>query len=152
MIFYSYEKVLSDLPFQIEKLLGLTSDCGIHSMLIVSAGYRSNVDLGSFAMWVTDWGSFCKLTHWGREKCDSKIQTTISFQFSSMKCATIRQQFHIGLFLGVFSMISQHWFKKWIGADFAPNHFLDQWWHRHWRQYATLGVNELSVVFAEMLQ
>jgi len=38
----------------------------------------------------------------------------------------IRQQFHLRFFFDFFSMESQHWFKKWIGADLALSHFLDQ--------------------------
>ena len=45
--------------------------------------------------------------------------------FLNKKCK-IRQIFHLRLFLGFFTMRSQHWLKKWIGADLAPSPFLDQ--------------------------
>jgi len=31
------------------------------------------------------------------------------------------------LVFGMSYIINHHWFKKWIDADAAPSHFLNQW-------------------------
>ena len=51
--------------------------------------------------------------------------------------------FHWSLFLRFESTILQHWFRKWLGADQATCHYLNQWWLVYWRIYASLGLNEL---------
>ena len=84
------------------------------------------------------------LTHWGRDKMDDISQTTFSNAFSWMKMFEYRLKFHWSLFLGVQLTISQHWFRKWLGADQATSHYLDQWWLDYWRIYASLGLNELT--------
>ena len=44
---------------------------------------------------------------------------------------------------GPLTMI-QHWFRKWLGADQATSHYLNQWWLVYRHIYASLGLNELS--------
>ena len=82
------------------------------------------------------------LTHWGRDKMDAILQTTFSNAFYWMRMFKYRLKFHWSLFLRVQLTISQHWFR-WLGADQATSHYLDQWWLDYRRIYASLGLNEL---------
>ena len=36
--------------------------------------------------------------------------------------------------------------QKWLGAEQATSHYLNQWWLFYWRIYASLGLNELMLV------
>ena len=83
------------------------------------------------------------LTHWGRDKMAAIFQTTFWNGFSSMKMYEYRLKFHLSLFLRVKLTIFRHWFRKWLGADQATSHFMNQWWLVCWRIYASLGLNEL---------
>ena len=83
------------------------------------------------------------LTHWGRDKMTAIFQTTFSNGFSWMKMYEFRLTFHWSLFPGVQLTIFQHWFRKWLGADQATSHYLNQWWLDYRRIYASLGLNEL---------
>ena len=84
------------------------------------------------------------LTHWGRDKMDAISQTTFSHAFSSMKIVVFWLNFHWNMFPRIQLTIIQHWFRKWLGADQAASHYLNQWWLIHRRIYATLGLNELT--------
>ena len=68
------------------------------------------------------------LTHWGRDKMAAIFQMTFSNGFSWMKMYEFRLTFHWSLFLGVQLTIFQHWFRKWLGANQATSHYLNQWW------------------------
>ena len=87
----------------------------------------------------------CELTHRGRDKMDAISQTTCSSAFSWMKRFEFRLKFHWTLFPRVQLTIIQHCFRYWLGAVPAPSHYLNQWWLFHWRIYASLGLNELSL-------
>jgi len=50
--------------------------------------------------------------------------------FLSWKMCESCKIFDWNLFIMLLSMINQHWFKKWHGADLAPGHFLEQWWQK----------------------
>ena len=93
-------------------------------------------------------GSGCEwwLTHWGRNKMADIFQTTFSNAFSWMKMYEFRLRFHWNLFLRFELTIFQHWFRKWLGADQATSHYLNQWWLDLRRIYASLGLNELRIV------
>ena len=84
------------------------------------------------------------LTHWGRDKMAVIFQTTFSNGFSWMKMYEFRLTFHWSLFLGVQLTIFQHWFRKWLGADQATSHYLNQWWLDNRRIHASLCLNELN--------
>ena len=84
-------------------------------------------------------------THWGRDKMVTNFLTTFSNAFPWMKMHKFRLRFHWGLFLRVQLTISQHWLRKWLGADQATSHYLNQWWLVYWRIYASLGLNELKI-------
>ena len=84
------------------------------------------------------------LTHWGRDKMAAISQTTLSNAFSWMKMLEFRKIFHWSLFIRVQLIISQHWFRWWLGAYQATSHYLNQWWLDYRRIYASLGLNELS--------
>ena len=81
------------------------------------------------------------LAHWGRDKMDAFSQTTLSNAFSWMKILEFRLKCHWSLFLRVLLTIFQHWFWKWLGADQATSHYLNQCWLDNWRIYASLGLN-----------
>ena len=85
------------------------------------------------------------LTHWGRDQIDSISQTSFSNAFSRMKMDGFRLGFHWSLFLR-FELIIQHWFRQWLGADQATSHYLNQWWLVYWHIYASLGLNELTLL------
>ena len=49
-------------------------------------------------------------------------------------CIFVNEKFWIlikiewSLFLGLQLTISQHWFRKWLGAEYAKSYYLNQWW------------------------
>ena len=49
---------------------------------------------------------------------------------------------HVNLILWFKWTIFQYRFRKWLGADQARSHFLNQWWLIYWSIYASLGPNE----------
>ena len=57
------------------------------------------------------------LTHWGGNKMADFSQTTFSNSFSSMKMLANWFKFNWDLFLCVHLTISQHWSRKWLGAN-----------------------------------
>ena len=91
------------------------------------------------------------LSHWGRDKMDTISQTTLSNAFSWMTMLEFRLTFHRSLFLGVQLTIFQHWFRRWLGANQATSHYLNQWWLDYRRIYASLGLNELYNHFSHSI-
>ena len=90
----------------------------------------------------------CVLTHWGRHKMTAIYQTTFSNAFCWMKTYEFRLIFH-WIFLPMIELtIFQHWFRKWLGADQATSHYLNQCWLVIWRIYASLGLNELMCILS----
>ena len=83
------------------------------------------------------------LTHWGRDKMASVLQTTLSNTFSWMRLLQLRLRFHWSLFPRVQSTIFQHWFRWLLCADQVTNHYLNQWWFDYRCIYLSLGLNEL---------
>ena len=83
------------------------------------------------------------LTHWGWDKMANIFQTTFSNAFSWMKTYEFLLKFHWSLFLRVQLTKFQQWFRKWLGADQATSHYMDQWWLVYWRIYAPLSLIEL---------
>ena len=61
--------------------------------------------------WCHESWDYRTLTHWGRDKIDAIMQTTLSSAFSWMKMHEFRLRFHWNLFLRVQSTIFQHWFR-----------------------------------------
>ena len=51
------------------------------------------------------------------------------------------------MFLRFELTIFQYWFRQWLGTDQATKHYLNQWWLVYWCIYASLGLNELNVVY-----
>ena len=84
------------------------------------------------------------LTHWGWDKMNAILQTTLSNAFSWITMLEFRLEFHWNLFLGVQFTIFQHWFREWLGADQATSHYLNQWWLNYRRIFASLGLIELT--------
>ena len=68
------------------------------------------------------------LTHWGRDKMANIFQMTFANAFSSMKMYEFWLGFHWRMFLRIQLTIFQHLFRKWLGADQATSHYLNQWW------------------------
>ena len=73
------------------------------------------------------------------------FQRTFSNAFSWMKTYEFWLKFRRSMFPGIKLTILQHWFRKWLGADQASSHSLNQWWLAYWRIYASLGLNELNL-------
>ena len=84
------------------------------------------------------------LTHRGRDKMAAILQAIFSKAFSWMKMYEFRLRFHWSLFLRVQLTIFQHWFRRWLGADQATSHYLNQWCLIYWHIYASLCLNELT--------
>ena len=80
---------------------------------------------------------------------DTISQTTFWGAFSWMKMFEFRLKFHWSLFLRVQLTIFQHWFRKWLGAVQATNHYLNQWWLDYRPIYAPLGLNELTTPWTQ---
>ena len=99
---------------------GLVHWCIYGPKSVISSWYRNG--------WVdhNNWSSLEALTHWGWDKMAAISQTTFSNAFSSMKIFESWFKFHWSLFLRVQLTIFQHWFRKWLGAGQAPNHYLNQ--------------------------
>ena len=60
--------------------------------------------------------SFMHLNYWGRDKIGAISQTIFSSAFSWMKIFEFRLKFHRSLFQRVQLIISQHWFRLWLGV------------------------------------
>ena len=56
------------------------------------------------------------------------FQRTFSTVFSWMKMYDFRFRFHWNVFPGVQLTIFPYWFRSWLGASQATNHYLEQWW------------------------
>ena len=54
-------------------------------------------------------------------------QRTLSIAFSWMKKIEFRFKLHWNMFPGIQLTISQHGFRRWLGAEQATSHYLDQW-------------------------
>ena len=59
----------------------------------------------------SQWVKQCTLTHWGRAKMDTTLQTTFSSAFSWMKMFQFRLKFRWSLFLRVQLTIFHHRFR-----------------------------------------
>ena len=70
-------------------------------------------------------------------------KTTLANAFLWMKMLEFRLKFHWSLFIRVQLTIFLQWFRWWLGAVQATNHYLNQWWWDYRRIYASLGLNEL---------
>ena len=92
-----------------------------------------------FVVW--GWGL---LTHRGRDKMAAVFQTALSNVYLWMKMYGLRLRFHWNLFLRFVLILFQHWFRYWLDADQATNHYMNQWWLVYWRIYASPGLNEWS--------
>ena len=75
------------------------------------------------------------LSHWGRDKMAAISQMTLLNAFPWTKMVEFRLRFHC-LFPRFQSIISQHWFRWWLGSDQATSHYLSQWWLASWHIYA----------------
>ena len=84
------------------------------------------------------------LTHWGWDKMADISQTTFWNAFSWMKMCKFGLGFLWILLPRVQLTIYQDWFRKWLGADQATSHYLDQWWLDYRCIYASLSLNEVT--------
>ena len=67
--------------------------------------------------------------------------TTHSNALSWIKMFKFRWKCHWSVYIRVQLTIFQHWFRKWLGAEQAASHYLNQWWHR---LPTSLDINELE--------
>ena len=72
------------------------------------------------------------------------LQTIFSNAFSWIKMYEFQLNVHCSLFLRVQSIIFQHWFRQWFGANQATSHYWKEWWLDYRRIYAPLSLNELN--------
>ena len=63
--------------------------------------------------------------------------------FSWKKMIKFLFKFHWNLFPWVQLTISQHWFSKWLGAEQATSHLLNQWWPSLMTNIFVLGGDEI---------
>ena len=64
---------------------------------------------------------------------------------SSMKVFVFQLQFHWSLFPRVQLIISQHWFRQWLGTEQARNHYPNQCWpNSPTHVYTALGGNKIT--------
>ena len=64
-------------------------------------------------------------------------QTTFSNAFS-------RTKMYNNIAILTILTILQHWFREWLGAGQATNHYRNQWWLIYRRIYASIGLNKLT--------
>ena len=69
------------------------------------------------------------------------ISQTFSNAFAWIKLYECRLRFHWILFLMFDLTIFRHWFRKWLGADQATSHYLNQWLLVCRLVYASLGLS-----------
>ena len=62
-----------------------------------------------------------------------------------MQIYQLRWNVHWTLFQRVQLTILKHWFTKWLDADQATVHYLNQCWVICWRIHASLGLNKLNL-------
>ena len=86
------------------------------------------------------------LTHWGRDQIAVIFLTTFSNAFFLTKMYQCQLKFHWSSFLKARLTKFQHWFRKWLGADQATSHYLNQWWFDYRRIYASLGLNKIILI------
>ena len=86
------------------------------------------------------------LTHWGRDQIAVIFLTTFSNAFFLTKMYQCQLKFHWSSFLKARLTKFYHWFRKWLGADQATSHYLNQWWFDYRRIYASLGLNKLILI------
>ena len=95
--------------------------------------------------YINSWRGICASINWGsigsdncfhfmlelieaEKKIDAILQIMFSNASSWMKMFELRLKFHWSLFPKVHLTIFQHWFRKWLGAEQATSHYLNQWW------------------------
>ena len=129
--------------------LDLTDDKWKLLQVMATFGYAHISELNHVLLSSLYWGMVGNLTHWGRDKMADISQTTLSNPFSLMKIFEFRLKFHWSLFQRFQLTIFQHWFRLWLGADQATSHYLNQYRVDHWRIYASLGLNELTLLYSK---
>ena len=78
-------------------------------------------------------------THWGQDEINAILQTTFSNVF------LLNENVLISIKISKAQLTTfQHWFRQWLGADWAPSHYLIQLWLFIWRIYASLGISKLT--------
>ena len=85
-----------------------------------------------------------ELTHLPLDEMPTISQTTFVKAFSWMKNFEFWLKFLWSLFLRVQLTITQHWFRKWLGAELATSHYLNQCCPILWRIYVALGGDKLT--------
>ena len=68
----------------------------------------------------------------------------ISKCISWMKMFEFWLKIYWSLFLGVQTILLQHWFRLWLGAVIAKNHYLKKWWFIYRCIYVSIGLSELT--------
>ena len=82
-------------------------------------------------------------TYRGRDKMAPIFQTTYSNSFSWRNIYDFRLRFPCSLLLRFQLTIFHYWLRKWLVADQATRHYLNQFCLKYCRIYASLGLNQL---------
>ena len=73
-----------------------------------------------------------KVIHWGLDIMPGILRTASWSEFLSMKIIAFLFKFNWNLFPSVQWMVSQHWFRWWLGTWQLPSHYLNQCWPGLW--------------------
>ena len=68
------------------------------------------------------------LTHLAPDNMAAISQTIFPYVFSWMKSFVFWLKCHWSLFLRVKFTITQHWFRWWLGAEYATSHYKNKCW------------------------
>ena len=85
-----------------------------------------------------------QLTKWSQDIRANILQKTFSNVFSQIKICEFWLIFYWSLLLRLKLTIFQHRFRKWLGANQATSHYLNQWCLNYLGIFLSLGFRELS--------
>ena len=89
-----------------------------------------NLGILSVAMWTLSVDTI--LTHLPLDKMAAILQTTFWNAFSWMKKFIFGFKFHWSLFLRVQLIVSELWYRQWLGAEQVTSNYLSQCWPSLW--------------------
>ena len=101
-------------------------------VILTTSGLASDDNIDDIPQWLVSLPGYAIgegwLTYQGRDKVSAPyLQRTFLNSFSLMKIV-FRFKFHWNRFSKVHLTISQHWFRKWLGAEQVTSHYLNKWW------------------------
>ena len=112
-------------PLSITSVIGLSFKSSVIDRWSTNQCFIPNTD------------SILSLSHHPQDKTAAISHATYSEAFSWMKSFVFWFRFHWRLFLRV--QLIQHWFRWWLGAEYATSHFWTNADPIHWRTCAAIG-------------